>query len=90
MRNFKSRLTRIKSLIDLKLPDGADIYGFSGVTKSMLRKTCDEMYLLSEKIESKDESEEFEVLALTGRFWNCSRRIAAERSRLPSLMNRIS
>jgi len=64
MQQFKSKLTRIKNLIESKLPDGADVYGYQGVNKSMLLRTCNDIYLLAEKIETKDESQEFEIIVL--------------------------
>ena len=64
MQQFKSRLTRIKTLIEAKLPDGPDVYGYPGVNKEMLLITCGDMYTLAEKIETKDESQEFEIIVL--------------------------
>ena len=64
MKQFKSMLTRFKGQINDKLPEGPDVYGFSGVNKSMLMRTCDDMYALAEKIETKDESQEFEIIVL--------------------------
>ena len=64
MKQFKSMLTRFKGQINDKLPDGPDVYGFPGVNKSMLMRTCDDMYTLAEKIETKDESQEFEIIVL--------------------------
>ena len=64
MRQFKSTLTRLKNSIVEKLPEGPDVYGFQGVTKVMLVKTCDDMHALAGFIETKDESQEFEIIVL--------------------------
>ena len=64
MRNFKGRLTKIRNLMQENLPEGPDAYGFLGITKSMLVKTCDDMQLLAEHMEKNGEAQEFEILAL--------------------------
>lgn len=64
MQHFKSRLTRIKGLLESKLQDGPDPFGYGGVDKPMLLQTCDEIYALAEVIEAKDTPHQFEVLVL--------------------------
>lgn len=64
MQHFRSQLTRLKSLIGEKLPDGEDIFGFSGVSKALLVSAVDTAYTLSRDIEEKDDDTHFEVIAL--------------------------
>lgn len=64
MQQFKSRLTRIKGSLESKLPEGPDIYGYSGVDKAMLLRTCDDIYALAELMEAKDTPHQFEIIVL--------------------------
>jgi len=64
MKAFKSRLTRIKNLLNEKIPDGTDVFGFAGITREMLLATCQEIYELSDQIAAKDDDHHFEIIAL--------------------------
>ena len=63
MKHFRSGLTRLKSLMEQKLPDGNDIYGYPGVTKPSLLAALDVAYTLSQAIKENAESR-FEVISL--------------------------
>lgn len=63
MQHFRSGLTRLKSLITQKLPDGNDIHGYAGITKASLLSALDVAYDLSQEI--KDDAEpHIEVISL--------------------------
>lgn len=63
MKNFRSSLTRLKGLIENKLPDGNDIYGYPGISKASLVAAIDAAYALSQEIKDDAESR-FEVISL--------------------------
>ena len=63
MQQFRSNLTRLKTSMGAKLPDGNDVYGYSGVTKAVLLSAIDYAYELSQGIQATDETR-FEVIAL--------------------------
>lgn len=63
MQHFRSSLTRLKGLMEQKLPDGNDIYGYPGVTKPTLLAALDAAYTLSQEIREDAESR-FEVISL--------------------------
>lgn len=63
MQHFRSNLTRLKSLVEQKLPDANDIYGYPGVTRQSLIAAIDAAYMLSQEIKEEAESR-FEVISL--------------------------
>jgi len=63
MQHFRSSLTRLKGLMEQKLPDGNDIYGYSGISKQSLLATIETAYTLSHAINDPDETR-FEVISL--------------------------
>lgn len=63
MQQFKSSLTRLKSLIEQRLPEGEDIYGYPGVSRDCLLDAINIAYSLSQEIKENDESR-FEVISL--------------------------
>ena len=63
MQHFRSNLTRLKRHFEQKLPDGEDIFGYSGITKPLLVSAIDLAYKLSQEIEEHDDTR-FEVIAL--------------------------
>ncbi len=63
MQQFKSKLTRLRGLIEKKLPDEPDIFGYLGVTKVSILAAVDNVYNLSQEIRLDDESR-FEVISL--------------------------
>lgn len=64
MNNFRSNLTRLRHQIEVRLPDGTDVYGYSGVSKDLLLSTVDKAYDLSYEIQQKDDQTRFEIIAL--------------------------
>jgi hypothetical protein len=64
MRNFKTRLTKIKNLIQTKIPEGADVFGYQGVSRDLLLTTCLEIYELSNEIEAQEGNHHFEIIVL--------------------------
>lgn len=64
MQHFRSSLTRLKSMMEKRLPEGNDIYGYPGISKSMLVTAIDTAYILSHEIDEKDGETRFEVIAL--------------------------
>lgn len=64
MQQFRSQLTRLRNLIEERLPDGGDLYGFAGITRQMLCSAVDVAYALSRDIAAKDDDTHFEVIAL--------------------------
>lgn len=63
MQHFRSSLTRLRGLMEQRLPDGNDIYGYPGVTKTSLLAAIDAVYPLSQEIKQDAESR-FEVISL--------------------------
>ena len=63
MQQFRSSLTRLKGLVEQKLPDGADIFGYAGISKESLLMAIDTAYTLSQAIKEDDETR-FEVIGL--------------------------
>ncbi len=63
MQHFRSSLTRLKGLLEQKLPESADIYGYPGVSKQLLLNAVDTAYNLSQTIKDDDGSR-FEVISL--------------------------
>jgi len=64
MQHFRANLTRLKSQMESKIPDGNDIFGYSGVSKPLLIAAVELAYSLSLEIEERDDSTRFEVIAL--------------------------
>ena len=64
MQHFRANLTRLKSQMENKLPEGNDIFGYSGVNKPLLISAVELAYSLSQEIEERDDSTRFEVIAL--------------------------
>lgn len=63
MQQFRSNLTRLKGLVEQKLPNGGDIYGYPGISKTLLISAIDNAYNISLAIKEDDESR-FEVVCL--------------------------
>ena len=63
MQHFRSSLTRLKGLVEQKLPDVADIYGYPGISRQSIVAALDTAYILSQEIKEDDESR-FEVISL--------------------------
>jgi predicted RNase H-like nuclease (RuvC/YqgF family) len=64
MQHFRSSLTRLKSQLEQKLPNGPDIFGYSGISKAMLVNAVDVAYAISQDIQEHDDDTRFEVIAL--------------------------
>lgn len=62
MQNVRSNLTRLKSSIQNKLPEGNDIFGFAGINKESLIRCVDDAYNLSYKLAELEP--EFEIIIL--------------------------
>lgn len=56
MQQFKSKLTRLRSMFD-RLPDSGDVYGYAGITKQMLLSTVEGIYALSNDIHESNENQ---------------------------------
>ena len=63
MQHFRSGLTRLKTLMEQRLPEGEDIYGYQGVSRDSLLDAINVAYSLSQEIKEHDESR-FEVISL--------------------------
>lgn len=63
MQTFRSNLTRLIKLLEQKLPEGNDLYGFKGVSRDSLLTSLKAAYSLSNEIKVDDESR-FEVISL--------------------------
>jgi len=63
MQQFRASLTRLKTLIEQKVPDGNDVYGTPGVSRASLLAALDAAYRLSMEIKEGDETR-FEVIGL--------------------------
>ncbi|HBC3477206.1 TPA: coiled-coil domain-containing protein [Vibrio cholerae] len=62
MKTAKSSITRLKTSIMQQLPNTPDIYGFEGISRSILTDCLDETYGLLEGLTEKKET--FEVIFL--------------------------
>ncbi|WP_154807039.1 hypothetical protein, partial [Vibrio cholerae] len=62
MKTAKSSITRLKTSIMQQLPNTPDIYGFEGISRSILTDCLDETYGLLEGLADKKET--FEVIFL--------------------------
>ncbi|NMC44660.1 MAG: hypothetical protein GYA46_12145 [candidate division Zixibacteria bacterium] len=63
MQQFRTNITRLRKLIEDKLPEGSDVYGYQGVSKSTLIAALDAAYFLSNEIIPEAETR-FEVVSL--------------------------
>ena len=63
MQHFRSNLTRLKTLIEQRLPEGDDIYGYKGISRESLLNAINVAYSLSQEIIEDDEPR-FEVISL--------------------------
>lgn len=63
MQQFRANLTRLKSLMVERLPDGSDIYSYPGICKPSLLAAIESAYSLSQAIKPDDETR-FEVISL--------------------------
>jgi predicted nucleic acid-binding Zn-ribbon protein len=99
MQQFRANLTRLKSLVEQRLPDGSDIYGYPGVSKPALLTAIEAAYSLSQAIKPDDETR-FEVISLkrTGstlyqtlkEFLEADDEDTAKRSRFNDFLNSLS
>lgn len=64
MQHFRAGLTRLKSQMESRLPDGNDIFGYPGVSKALLVSAIDLAYILSQEIDERDDTSRFEVISL--------------------------
>ena len=59
MQQFKSRLTRLKNLLQTELPEPLPaIEGYEGITKTLLIKMCENIHAMSDAIETQAETVE--------------------------------
>jgi hypothetical protein len=66
MQYFRGNLSRVKKLIQERLPDEQDLYGYPGVSKNLLINAVDLAYQLSQEIEENDTDDgvKFEIISL--------------------------
>ena len=64
MQHFRGNLTRIKKLIQEKLSDDEDLYGYQGISKKLLADAVELAYNLSQGIEEREDVTQFEVISL--------------------------
>jgi uncharacterized protein YoxC len=66
MRNVRATLTRIKTGISEKMPDGNDVYGYPGISRDILTQAISECQGLVDGIEAKKET--FDVVVFKREF----------------------
>lgn len=64
MKTLRSNLTRLRNLVEEKLPTGEDILGFPGVSKAMILSAIETAYDLSRQIEDDGSGIQFEIVSL--------------------------
>lgn len=63
MQHFKTRMTKLKNLIN-RFPETGDIFGFPGVTKNALLTALDTAYDLSQGINDDDANNQLIIISL--------------------------
>lgn len=63
MQHFKTRMTKLKNLIN-RFPETGDIFGFPGVTKNVLLTALDTAYDLSQGINDDDANNQLIIISL--------------------------
>ncbi len=64
MKDFKAALTKIKSKIGEKLPDGNDVWGYHGISRELIFDTIDQIYTIATEIGNDAGANRFEVIYL--------------------------
>lgn len=64
MKNLKTALTKIKTKIQSKFPEGNDIWGYQGINRELIVNTIDQIYALATEIEEHDNDNRFEIIFL--------------------------
>jgi methyl-accepting chemotaxis protein len=64
MKNLKTALTKIKTKIQNKFPEGNDIWGYQGISRDLLINTLEQIYTLATEIEGHDNNNRFEIIYL--------------------------
>jgi len=66
MQHFKSRLTKIKHVVE-RFPDQGDIYGYAGITREVLLNAVQRAYDLAQDIPDVDSDNQFVIITLKRR-----------------------
>ena len=64
MHHFRANLSRLRTQVEQKLPDGEDLFGYNGISKPLLLSAIELTYALSQGIEEREDATRFEVIAL--------------------------
>ena len=63
MQHFKTRMTKLKNLIN-RFPESGDIFGYQGVTKNVLLTALDTAYDLAQGINDDDAQNQLIIISL--------------------------
>lgn len=89
MQQFKSKMTRLKNLIN-RFPDSGDIFGYQGVTKNVLLTALDTAYNLAQGIDDSDADNQLIIISLkrmSSAFYNKYKNILESETDLPARDN---
>ena len=89
MQHFKTRMTKLKNLIN-RFPEMGDIFGFPGVTKNVLLTALDTAYDLSQGINDDDANNQLIIISLkrmSSAFYTKYKNVLDSDSALPESSN---
>ena len=64
MRYVKTSLTKLKSKVEDKFPEGNDIFDYPGINKTLIKETVEQIYTFASLIEAENCENRFEIIFL--------------------------